>query len=628
MMGGKDAERVSVAVLSDSPLEERAYLEAIVKSIEATPCQLMLVTSQALSEATESYLRSLPLTKIISHPSLKSRAGLRNLAIQASQSEYIVFLDGRTMPQEEWLERLLLAAEEHPEVCAVGSVCVHPGNRKILHAGIDLSSDAHPLYCLREDFFQQLRAEDFPLRPLAVSGSCLLLRRDALEKTGYFNEAYRDEYEDIDLCLRIQAAGFQVALCPASVVFQEGRAGSERLQNRRENLSLLKDRIERDEAVAKVFRERVGKMASVSGDEKTPLVSVLYPAYNDELFLEENIESVINQTYRDWELIILDDASTDSTAEILERYRRAYPEQIKITRKSNHDRGEAWYMLYDSSRGKYLNILGADDIILPDKLMEQVRIMEEQPHCAFVYTDVYQFDEEGRLMDYVAASDYAPEYQLIRLMTSNYVFTPSVLMRKSHVEESGGWLSLKHWFSSDYDLWLRLLKGRTVRCVHKPLLKYRRHSAQLSELTGNQKLVNNCEVIIEEKFNQWRPEDLFPQLDLNSEQDLAKVYSELAVFLFSPYLIRPDLQLKSLDFFRVILDKRAVGKEAKQAKGYLLFRLSHRFYRQRQYRLAIKYLLKSLPFIPFFAGKLLTFSRKKFSGIFSGLFHKRYSMSQ
>lgn len=235
-----------------------------------------------------------------------------------------------------------------------------------------------------------------------------------------------------------------------------------------------------------------------------PLVSLLYPAYNDSAFLEQNIESVINQTYRNWEMVIVNDASTDDTAKILDKYRAAYPERIKTLHKNNHDRFEAWDMCYAHAKGEYLSILGADDVLLPWCLEEQVRALETNA-WAFVYSDVYRFDSEGKLIDLARIDPPGPGRQMVHLVKGNYIFTPSVLLRRTAVEAAGGWMNRKFMYSQDYDLWLRLLLGRENGHIGKPLIKYRKHKAQLTEVIGSEKMLATGAALIRDKFARWRP---------------------------------------------------------------------------------------------------------------------------
>ncbi len=126
-----------------------------------------------------------------------------------------------------------------------------------------------------------------------------------------------------------------------------------------------------------------------------PLVSIITPAYNASGVIRETIESVINQTFQDWELLIVDDCSSDNTSDIIKEYTEK-DERIKYL-KTSHSSGSPSLprnMGIDEAKGKYIAFLDADDIWLPDKLSDQIQFMEENK-INFVYSDYEKIDYRG-----------------------------------------------------------------------------------------------------------------------------------------------------------------------------------------------------------------------------------------
>ena len=122
--------------------------------------------------------------------------------------------------------------------------------------------------------------------------------------------------------------------------------------------------------------------------DKEPLVSVIIIFLNTEKFLSEAIESVLNQTYRNWELLLVDDGSTDNSPAIALDYVQSYPDRLRYLTHPNHvNRGmsASRHLGFQHAKGEYLAHLDADDLWLPHKLAEQVAILEAQPEAAMVY---------------------------------------------------------------------------------------------------------------------------------------------------------------------------------------------------------------------------------------------------
>jgi glycosyltransferase involved in cell wall biosynthesis len=122
--------------------------------------------------------------------------------------------------------------------------------------------------------------------------------------------------------------------------------------------------------------------------KNNPLVSIITPFFNAEAFFQEAIESVLAQTYCEWELLLVDDGSTDGSTTIAINYAQKYPDKIYYLEHENHqNRGKSTSrnLGIDRAKGQYIALLDADDIYLPEKLAKQVEILESQPETAMVY---------------------------------------------------------------------------------------------------------------------------------------------------------------------------------------------------------------------------------------------------
>lgn len=196
-----------------------------------------------------------------------------------------------------------------------------------------------------------------------------------------------------------------------------------------------------------------------------PGVTVLMPVFNGEQYISKAIESILNQTYQNFELLIIDDGSNDRTiAEI-----KAFSDRrIKLV-CNEQNIGIASTLNKGITLSEYDLIarMDADDICFPTRLEKQVVFMQENPHCALVSTWAIEVNEQEEFINLEKPLDKHLYYNLI---FENCIYHPTVLFRKQNVISVGGY-NVKH--AEDYDLWCRLSRKFKVNCIEEPLLKYR-----------------------------------------------------------------------------------------------------------------------------------------------------------
>lgn len=202
-----------------------------------------------------------------------------------------------------------------------------------------------------------------------------------------------------------------------------------------------------------------------------PLVSVIIPYFNQAHFLRSAIESVLQQTYRHFELVVVDDGSTDKPSEVA----ASYP-GIKLIRQSNQGVSAARNTGFRESVGEFVVFLDADDLLLPEALKIGVDALQAHPEAAFVYG-------YGRFID--AYGNPLPSPRQIRvtrnhydrLLKINYIWSVgAVMFRRTYVE--GFRLGVEG--CADWDLYLRITKNNPVHCHHQTIYLYRRHGLNLS----------------------------------------------------------------------------------------------------------------------------------------------------
>jgi hypothetical protein len=202
-----------------------------------------------------------------------------------------------------------------------------------------------------------------------------------------------------------------------------------------------------------------------------PKVSVLMPVWNAERYLASAIESILTQTFSDFELVIIDDGSTDRTPIVIRDYhdhriRRVDNEKnIGITKSLNFG--------LETVRGEYVARMDADDISSPQRLTRQVECLDANPHVALVTSRASKVDARGARLD-VIQTPLTSDILRRRLRIGNCIAHGSVMMRTEAIRLLGGYdESMER--AQDYDLWLRLSEKHDLMCLPETLYAWREH---------------------------------------------------------------------------------------------------------------------------------------------------------
>ena len=213
-------------------------------------------------------------------------------------------------------------------------------------------------------------------------------------------------------------------------------------------------------------------------------VSVIITTYNDIEYLEEAIHSVLSQTFKDYEIIVVDDGSTINPKPFLEDYLPF----ITYIRKPNGGVSSARNVGIDASNGKYLAFLDSDDLWLPEKLEAQINHFNKFPELGLVYTDECSFDERGILSEsrFHKNTIYDGPYDGMvfeKLFSYNFVPFSSILVRRRCLEKDkvvGFDETRKDVIQDDFDILLRLARYYPFGYVDRVLMKYRIHKSNLT----------------------------------------------------------------------------------------------------------------------------------------------------
>ena len=277
-----------------------------------------------------------------------------------------------------------------------------------------------------------------------------------------------------------------------------------------------------------------------AGQTSGPLVSVIIPCYNQAHFLSEAVESVIKQTFADWECIIVNDGSPDNTTQVAKSLIGKYQSnQIFLINQGNQGLAEARNAGIKASKGKYILTLDADDLIHSEMLQKTVLLLETHPEIAIAYTDVKHFGSTNRIV-------CAGEYDFKRLCFQNHLNYCS-LFRREAWENTKGYNPNMIWGYEDWDFWISCgEKGHYGKRIPEPLFLYRvkessmytkaveHHSELMAQIILNhtnlyeQKYVSEAKIIL----NKYH----------HSKSQVSAVVS-----IIVPTYNRPDMLKKTLE---------------------------------------------------------------------------------
>ncbi len=218
-----------------------------------------------------------------------------------------------------------------------------------------------------------------------------------------------------------------------------------------------------------------------------PLVSVCVPTYRYGELIGRCVESVLGQTFADFELIIVDDASEDETAEVVSQYPdarlRFYQNEARLGMVGN------WNKALQMGKGRYLAMLHGDDYHFPEFLTKAVAALEANPAAGFVFSAYHNVDNSGEFIEEVHPwqnSGLIPRADAFRrMLIFNPVRCPTVLVRRE-VYEKLGWFDPNLIFVIDWEMWLRILREYDVIYLDEVLAAYRLHPASTTNRLAKQ----------------------------------------------------------------------------------------------------------------------------------------------
>ncbi len=231
-----------------------------------------------------------------------------------------------------------------------------------------------------------------------------------------------------------------------------------------------------------------------------PRVSVIIPTFNRSIFIGEAIESVLKQSFGDFEVIVVDDGSSDATVDVVSAI---IDDRLIFLTQENRGRSAARNRAIALARGKYIAFLDSDDVYLGDKLAWQVAYLDLHPDVDMVYTSALCIDDQGRLLDkqsYVA-SEEGYIYKEVAFFRPLTITLPTVMLRRKVLDSVGVFDESLDRFE-DTDLWRRIAKKHRIGIIAEPTCRLRTHSENALIAQDPKTLVQSVEYYVAKIFRE------------------------------------------------------------------------------------------------------------------------------
>lgn len=452
-------------------------------------------------------------------------ARTRNEITQQARGELIAVMDADDIALPDRLARQVEFLKHHPEVVCVGGAqdWIDEAGRLLVHYDVAAQNDE----------IQQLALSGIT----PINHPCAMIRRLALMQVGGYSEMMAT-VGDLDLFLRLGEVGelanlketvLQYRLHPKSVSeklqlqqTEDKRAACQRAWQRRGIEGTFQasdpwrpfDRTSRQAFLLRFgwqfFNQRQRSAAIAYGwkaiqtlpldqegwrllvcslikplpgggrlMEQIPVVSVVMAVYNSERYLAQAVESILQQTFTDFELVIIDDGSTDRSLKILQRY-AAKDDRIRLISRGNRGIPQTRNELLANARGEFVAIMDSDDVAIADRLARQVDYLRAHPEVVCVGGAQDWIDEAGRLLLWHQEPETDSEIQQRMLMGQTCINNPSAMMRRAALMQVGGYdESMSQ--AEDLDLFLKLGELGKLANLPETVLQYRQHRHSISE---------------------------------------------------------------------------------------------------------------------------------------------------
>lgn len=256
--------------------------------------------------------------------------------------------------------------------------------------------------------------------------------------------------------------------------------------------------------------------------ESGKTVSIIMPCYNAEITLPETLDSIARQSHTHWELIVVNDGSTDKSLAILNRFKTLFPDKVNIIDQENAGQVRSKNRGLENVKSPYIAFMDADDLWDKHKLKQQLNYMMHDPYLGLSYTNGKYIDEASSETGTIGINLKLQGDCLTEFLMGNAIVASSVMVRKAILDKVG-YFDEALSACENWELWTRIASISKIGVIDLPLVYYRRHSNNMSH--NIQKMKTNRLLVIQKNGIQYRT----VLSDMNERTKLA-LYSAYSFF--------------------------------------------------------------------------------------------------
>ncbi len=434
--------RIEVSIIIPVYNKVEFTMQCLHMLYKNTPAELnfeVIVVDNASTDGTKQYLEFAKkvfdnLSVITNHENI-GFAKANNLGVKNAKGEYVIFLNNDTEPLPGWMQALCEVVENDSEVAAVGSKLLFPDG-SLQHAGVIIIEDKqlpdplvarHIYWKAPSDIHEANQLKTYQ----ALTAACLLVKKSEFDSVSGFDEEYWNGYEDVDLCFKLGEAGYKMVYQPASVVIHhESQSGQERFAKVNYNIERLHKKwlgkikpdfiLEKDgkgiKTNAGIIKDYIlpkGKNSNKSLNNSNGIeVSIVALTFNGLKYTRQFIDSIKSYTKNKYELIIIDNCSTDGTIKYLEKLGNDNSNIKIIYNKQNEGFPKGINQGIKAASGKYIVVANNDIVVTKSWLERLIEVAESDEKIGLVgpisnAVSGVQLDKDAKYQDIEKMHAYA-----------------------------------------------------------------------------------------------------------------------------------------------------------------------------------------------------------------------------
>jgi len=468
----------------------RQCINSVLKNTKH-PYNLVIV-DDGNNPIIKEYLRTIKLTRIITNKENLGWLKSCNMGIEDTEND-VVLLNSDTMVTERWLEKMDRCAYSDSRIGMV-----NPLSNNALFLSIPRFSvfNAVPAGFTLESFaslVSELSESRYPLIP-TVLGFCLLIKRELFNRIGLFDEKFELDYgEDHDFYMRAKRKEYKAVCSDDAFVYRYGKKSFGDSPDREVHRTRA---VKNENNSLSYLRVKLLTRISEISPEYRDKVSIIMPVYNSEKYLEETINSVLGQSYSNFELIIVDDGSTDNSLNIAREFAKKDKRVTVVALKKNQGFAVARNEGSKRALGEFVTGMDSDDIMLPNAIKARVEFLNSHPEVDLVFGKIHKvIDKKGNPIENAFSKGIQQFYERkkeynfygkvkeLKLWIPNAdvtsMFRRDLLFREGYYEEN-------LIYGADKEFFFRITRDSNISYLAEPIVFRRLHDSNVSGMMNKE----------------------------------------------------------------------------------------------------------------------------------------------